>query len=169
MGLFDASEKTPDPISRPAESGPVAASGGGAPPGVVSQAQATVERHRKRGRGRPSNADRAADGTGAPDLAAQQTVASAEIQKQLDALFAPENWRGIMRAPADLMLAFTGNELWALPKAEIDTLAATGSTAARYFMQTDPKWIALTLFLFSVATTYGTRATMHIKAIKQDE
>lgn len=131
--------------------------GNAAASAATAAAAATVEK--RRGRGRPPKSE--SDGPSAARRSVAQ--AQAEMNRALEALYDPKHWVGIVRAPADLMLALSGDDLWNLPKPEIDTLAAQSSLAARYFMATDPKWVALTLFAFSVATTYGTRAMLHIK------
>ena len=92
-----------------------------------------------------------------------------DLSRELDKLFSPAHFRGIVRAPADLMLATTGRKIWDLPAAEVDTLATTGSTCARYFLMTDPKWLALTLFSMSILTTYGTRTALHIKETRAEK
>ena len=92
-----------------------------------------------------------------------------DLARELDKLFSPAHFRGIVRAPADLMLATSGRRIWDLPAAEVDTLATTGSTCARYFLMTDPKWLALTLFSMSILTTYGTRTALHIKESRAEK
>lgn len=121
---------------------------------ATAQAAQTVDAARKRGR-KPG-------GTNRPSVHPPAAVAQAqaEMDKALAALYAPENWVGIVRAPADIALAFTGDEIWDLPDREVNVLAAQAATAGRYFLASDPKWVALTLFLFSVGTTYGSRAAM---------
>lgn len=136
----------------------LADSGNAAAAAAVSTAAAAVEK--RRGRGRPPKSDSAGAGPTARRGVAQ---AQEEMTKALETLYDPKHWVGIVKAPADLMLALSGDDMWNLPKPEVDTLAAQSSLAARYFMATDPKWVALTLFAFSLATTYGTRAMLHIK------
>ena len=149
---------TSESIAGSTSSAVLADGGNAAASAATLSAAATIEK--RRGRGRPPNAS----ATG-PGPANKRGVAQAqeEMSKALEALYDPKHWVGIVKAPADLMLALSGDDLWNLPKPEVDTLAAQSSLAARYFMATDPKWVALTLFAFSVATTYGTRAMMHIR------
>lgn len=95
-----------------------------------------------------------------------------EIQRmshELDKMFNAENFRGLVRAPADLLLALTGNKIWDIPHDEVETLSVTGATCARYFLSSDPKWLALTLFSMAFLTTYGTRAAIHLSALKGDK
>jgi hypothetical protein len=149
-------------IRNPAPSAVLEGSGNAAADAAVSQAAQTVAKARRRGRPTKS-----AD---TPPSADKRGVAQAqaEMQKALEELYKPEHWHGICKAPADLMLALSGDSMWDLPKAEVDVLASQSSLAARYFMATDPKWVALALFAFSVATTYGTRTMLHIKK-RRDE
>ena len=51
----------------------------------------------------------------------------AKLAKELDKIFTPDNFRGVVRAPADLMLATSGRRIWDIPEKEIDTLATTGA------------------------------------------
>jgi len=80
---------------------------------------------------------------------------TAEEQQALEQMFKPEIWRGIVRAPADAALFLTGSKAWELQDKETDQLAIGASTTARYFMPSHPKWIALSLFAFSLLTVYG--------------
>ena len=92
-----------------------------------------------------------------------------EMSKELDKMFSPSNFRGIVRGPADFMLATSGRKLWDLPKEEVDTLASTASITARHFLSTDPKWLALTLFSMAALTTYGTRTAMHLQMVRDEK
>lgn len=128
-----------------------------------AKAQATVEQHRKRGRPAGSGSKSSAADQRAEAKARAEAQAKI-LEQNLQALYSPEHWKGICRAPADLMLATSGNQIWDIPEGEIDTLAEQASITARFFLATDPKWVALALFGFSLATTYGTRAMMHVNA-----
>ena len=92
----------------------------------------------------------------------------AKLAKELDKIFTPDNFRGVVRAPADLMLAASGRKIWDIPEKEIDTLATTGALTARNFVKTDPKWISLILFSMALLTTYGGRAGMHYQEVKKE-
>lgn len=84
------------------------------------------------------------------------------LSEELNKMFQADNFRGVVRAPADVLLALTGNKIWDLPEEEVNSLAITGASCARYFLSSDPKWLALSLFSMTVLTTYGTRAAMHL-------
>jgi len=84
-----------------------------------------------------------------------------QLNSELDKLFNADNFRGLVRAPADLLMALTGDKIWDLPAEEVETLSTTGATCARYFLSTDPKWLSLTLFSMAILTTYGTRIALY--------
>jgi hypothetical protein len=84
-------------------------------------------------------------------------VAIEQQAKILDAILDPKVWRGAVAAPGDMMAAITAKEHWVLSEDERDTLAKTGVATARAFAVTDPKWLALSLFSFSIITIYGGR------------
>lgn len=134
---------------------------------AVSHAAETIARARGRGRPRKS-----VDGTpaGASAAAKKQELAAAQerMERALKEIYKPENWEPIVRAPADLMQALTGDKLWEIPPPEIKTLATQTSLMAQYFVQTDPKWIAVFMFSFSVLTVYGSRTMMHLKKLKAE-
>jgi hypothetical protein len=91
------------------------------------------------------------------------TTAAIEAAKILDAILDPKVWRGAVAAPGDMMVAVTGKKHWELSDDERDTLAKTGAATARCFAVTDPKWLALSLFSFSVISIYGGRLLKDFK------
>lgn len=123
---------------------------------VVSQAKESIS---KRKRGRPTTADK----TKLAD--AEKLAMVAELEK----IFSPEQWKGLVGAPADMALSITGREHWKLSEAERNTMAASVSNAARYFMHTDPKWIVLTLCLFNIGTIYGGRLVLDFQARRKEQ
>jgi len=92
--------------------------------------------------------------------ATQQQLAG-EMESALNDLYRPENFRGLVRAPADIAMAITGSKHFNLSDKEVETLATTGSATMRFFMVANPKWLALTLFSMSVITIYGSRTAMY--------
>lgn len=84
-------------------------------------------------------------------------AAAAQQQQILDAILDPKVWRGAVAAPGDMMVMVTGRKHWELSDDERDTLAKTGAATARAFAVIDPRWLALTLFSFSVLSIYGGR------------
>lgn len=99
-------------------------------------------------------------------------AAQDKIDAEVKRLFAPENWEAIVRAPADLALATTGDKVFDMPDKNVKQLAQTGSVAASYFIKTDPKWLALIMFGVNAATIYGGMIAIHLnnrKAAKKAE
>ena len=88
---------------------------------------------------------------------------NAELNKVLDELYSADNFRLLVRAPADVAMAITGDKVFDLPEKEVAAMASTGATAARYFTAGDPKYIALTMFLVTVATSYGSRSAVYFR------
>ena len=74
---------------------------------------------------------------------------STELAEAARKMFDPEAWRAIVRAPFAFGKAVTGRKCWDLEKTQEDTLATSTSATAEYFLQTDPKWVCLTIFAFN--------------------
>lgn len=91
-----------------------------------------------------------------------------ELAKEVDKIFTPKNFKGVVRAPADLMLATTGRKIWNMPDQEAEGLAETGALCAKQFVKADAKWLALILFSMALVTSYGGRAGMHYQEVKRE-
>lgn len=76
---------------------------------------------------------------------------SRELSEAAKAMFDPNAWRAIVRAPFALGKVITGRKCWELEKREEDTLATSTSMTAEYFMAVDPKYVALTICMFNWA------------------
>lgn len=113
----------------------------------------------KRGRGRPPKAK----------SGSKSTSESAKISAELDGLFSPENFRALVRAPADIRLAVTGRKHWELKDSEVDSLAITASTTAKYFAVVDPKWLAVAMFATNAAMIYGSRIVEDMRQDRKNE
>lgn len=74
---------------------------------------------------------------------------SRELEEAARKMFDPDAWRAIVRAPFALGRVMTGRSCWELDKKQEDTLAVSTSSTAEYFLQTDPKWVCLTIFAFN--------------------
>lgn len=92
-----------------------------------------------------------------------------ELQKALDNLYKPENFAPLMRAPADIMLAITGDDIWNIGDKEMAVLSASAANTARYFLEANPKWIALTIFASAIMTSYGSRTVMYLRKRKKNQ
>jgi hypothetical protein len=86
-------------------------------------------------------------------------------EEALESLFSPQQWRGLVRAPADAAAAITGSKTWEFSDKETDTLALGAANTARHFATFHPKWLALALFSMSVLSIYGA----HFAAYKMEE
>ncbi len=139
---------------------------GGSETGAASAAVSGASEIIKRKRGRPAGSGSgASQGTGgsagisgaSSELAQRQ----AELQAQFDRLYDPVVWEGIVAAPANIALAFTGNKVWDLPQNEVKTLSVQASVTARCFAVSDPKYLALTMLAISIITIYGGRTMQY--------
>lgn len=178
----------PDDVKREPEPGAMANGGGVATPTArtgpfsflpfhkekrIAPADAVKENakeaiEQKRGRGRPRKDGKPSSGISpAPDAAQMADIErrAAELEK----IFSPDNWRSIVRAPADLALALSGREYWDLPEKEVSALAVSASHTARYWMAIDPRYIVLVMFLFDMSVIYGGRTVRHIKDVRAEK
>lgn len=94
---------------------------------------------------------------------------STKDAEQVRRMFDPEAWRAIVRAPFALGKAMTGRGCWNLEKREEDTLATSTSGVAEYFLQTDPKWIAFTLFAFNWTVIVSDKLIQNARAREAEE
>lgn len=72
-------------------------------------------------------------------------------QAELDLLYKPEIWEAIATAPFDLGLYATGHEHWNISAEQRKQLAFSGSLCARYWLPMNPKYLALVLYLSTIA------------------
>lgn len=130
---------------------------------VASKAQARISQARK------SDGGKAAPEKVVSLQDKQNEKQAKELQKVLDNLYKPENFAPLMRAPADIMLAVTGDDVWNIGEKELAVLSASAANTARYFLAADPKWIALMMFVTSISTIYGSRTLMYMRKRKHNE
>lgn len=114
---------------------------------------------KKKSSAKPENGREANSGTGL----------SQQAEEQARKMFEPEAWRAIVRAPFSLGKAVTGRECWDLEKKQEDTLATSTSATAEYFLQTDPKWVALTLFMFNWSVILTEKFAMNARERMKEE
>lgn len=74
---------------------------------------------------------------------------SRELSEAAKKMFDPDAWRAIVRAPFALGKVVTGRDCWELEKKQEDTLATSTAMTAEYFMNVDPKYVALTICMFN--------------------
>jgi hypothetical protein len=136
------------------------ADAGGNPPAGMrvenSESAKTLREAKGKGSQKPESGGGTSSAQSGNDLALAQQI------KALDDLLDPKVWRAAMSAPGDAMVVMTGKKYWEITADESDTLAKTGAATARCFMLTDPKWLALSLFSFSILSIYGSRAMKEI-------
>lgn len=99
----------------------------------------------------------------------RERIEAAKIVAELEKLYSADSFAPIVSAPSNLAVMITGRKLWELSKGEVHAMASSASTAAKYFLSTDPKWVALSMFLISTATIYGTRIALHIREVQQEK
>ncbi len=126
----------------------------------------TAAPDQKRGRGRPAGAK--SGGFSEPTNTIKKAPYGNEA-KMIDDLFSPANFKALVRVPADIRLAVTGRKHWELKDAEVDTLAITASTTAKYFSNTDPKWLAVSMLCMNVCMIYGARIIEDVRLNKAAE
>jgi len=89
--------------------------------------------------------------TGSTDTRKKSSGASVsrELSEAARKMFDPDAWRAIVRAPFALGKVVTGRDCWELEKKQEDTLATSTAMTAEYFMNVDPKYVALTICMFN--------------------
>lgn len=91
-----------------------------------------------------------------------------KIQQELEKIFDPAIWEPILCLPANLMLAYTGDEkTWNLSDKEIKTMANTTSVAMRHVGIEDPKWFAIAMASVAIIMVYAPRTTKHFMIQRQ--
>lgn len=139
-------------------------------PGPVASGSASLAVVAERKQRKPRSAHHTATGAAGGEIPAAKTVTPEEALR-LEKLFDEKNFRGLVKMPLDVALAVTGHDTFKIDRNgdENVTLAVTGSTAAREFMSTDPKWVALSLFAFAVLNTYGSRLLIYLADRKKEK
>jgi len=85
------------------------------------------------------------------------------------AMMSPKQMETVVKAPANILLATTGNKIWDLPKDETSAMAASASQVAQNFVATaDPKWVSLIMFAVSIFGCYGTRGLTYLAEKKRE-
>jgi hypothetical protein len=87
----------------------------------------------------------------------------------VDRLFSPENFRALAVLPGETAFAMSGWEGWLVSKEEERSLSETASFTAKYYLQNDPKYVALSMFLVNLAVIYGTRTVAYYQEKREKE
>lgn len=90
-------------------------------------------------------------------------------EEKIREMFDPKAWRTLVRTPFVAARTITGRPCWNLEKEEEDTLASTTAASAEYFIQSDPKWLCLTLCLFNWGTVVASKMIANAALAKQEE
>lgn len=107
--------------------------------------------------------------TGASGTAESGGRISGPALEKIRAMFEPEAWRPIVRAPFALGKAITGRGCWELEKKQEDTLATSTSGTAEYFLTTEPKYVMLTLFVFNWSVVLTEKFMLNAQERKKEE
>lgn len=85
-----------------------------------------------------------------------------------DELSKHEYWDGLVRAPADYMLATTGHKHWDIPAQEIKKISVPLAFSAKTFIGLDPRLMLLILLVSNIGTVYGPRAVQEYNIRKAE-
>lgn len=135
---------------------------------VTSKAEKVILSHKEKSAGEENNSDSITKEV-EPSIDKKAKADFSRLAKELDKVFNGDNFRGVVRAPADIMLAASGRKIWDIPDKEVQSAADLASLSAKGFVKTDPKWIAVILLSFSLLTMYGGRAGLHIKEVREEK
>ena len=98
----------------------------------------------------------------------QPTDDQKRIAEIADELSKPDYWEGLVRAPADYMLATTGHKHWDLPERDIKKIATPLAFSAKSFISLDPRIILLILLVSNIGTVYGPRVVQELNIRKSE-
>jgi hypothetical protein len=90
------------------------------------------------------------------------------IQEIADELSNHDYWDGLVRAPADIMLAKTGRAFWDIPDKEIKKISVPLAFSAKTLISLDPRIMLLILLVSNIGTVYGPRVMQELNARKQE-
>jgi hypothetical protein len=77
-------------------------------------------------------------------------------------------WDGLVRAPADIMLAKTGHAFWDIPDKEIKKISVPLAFSAKTLISLDPRIMLLILLVSNIGTVYGPRVMQELNVRKQE-
>ncbi|MDE2021251.1 MAG: hypothetical protein KGJ13_13025 [Patescibacteria group bacterium] len=92
-----------------------------------------------------------------------------EVAAQLEAMYSPEIWEPVVEMPFAAAQLVTGHEHWGLDEKSKRVLSVSGSTAARYMGFTNPKWLAINLFLINLLTVATPRLLKELAIRKMEK
>lgn len=112
---------------------------------------------------------RSPEGEGSTSSPSTRGGLSKRDEEKIREMFDPKAWRTLVRTPFVAAKTITGRKVWDLEKEEEDTLASTTAASAEYFIQSDPKWLCLTLCLFNWGTIVASKMIANAAQAKQEE
>lgn len=89
--------------------------------------------------------------------------------KQLDEIFASENWEGVASLYFDARFAVTGWEGFLLEPSQKKTLGVSLATCSKMLLKIDPAYVALIVFLANFGGIIATKEMMFSQMKKEHE
>jgi len=77
-------------------------------------------------------------------------------------------WDGLVRAPADIMLAKTGRAFWDIPDKEIKKISVPLAFSAKTLISLDPRMMLAIILFSNIASVYGPRVMQEYNLRKQE-
>lgn len=91
----------------------------------------------------------------------EREVQSAEIQRELDRLYTPENWKEISTLYFDCRYVATGDDVFSLKDSEKTTLGVSLAASARFLLKIDPGYVALIIFMANMGKLIAVKETQY--------
>lgn len=103
-----------------------------------------------------------------PSAVSQETQQGNTAEPVSEELFEPEAWKPLVKTPFLLLQVGTGSKRFELDNDEAKILAVQGSQTAKYFLNTHPKWIALTLFSLNLSGLLAFKTMAYMNDRKEE-
>lgn len=125
----------------------------------IGEARAKLSRLRSRTKTNEEGTSKPSTGSG---------LSRADLEK-VKMMFDPKAWRTLVKTPFVLGKVLTGRSCWDLEKEEEDTLATTTAASAEYFLQSDPKWVCLSICAFNWAVIVTSKFLANAVEVKREQ
>lgn len=132
---------------------------------ATKAAKEIIQRHRKPSGAAQSNSVKAA----AIQTELEEQQRRRLLLEEIERLYQPRAFKPIVSAPSNVLVLATGSDIWKLTDEEVENQSMAASISARYFLPVDPKWVALSMLFMSLATSYGTRAALYMKELRDEK
>lgn len=96
----------------------------------------------------------------------EQQAREADLQRDLDALYTPENWKAIASLYFDARYVSTGDDEFQLTPAEQTTLGTSLAATARLMLKIDPGYVAAIIFLGNMGKLIAVKEARYNKKKK---